>query len=101
VRSAVRREITAGGTVNVPRNNVSAVQVVAERLWLAYLQGLGIGPETARLAELQQAIEDAGAVTFDSLTLNGSAANVAVLDGEVAVPAAGTSLLTSLTWRPV
>lgn len=101
VRSAKRREITTAGIVSVPRDNVAAVQLAAETLWIAYLQGLGLGPSTARLSELQQAIEDAGAITFSGLTLNGVAGNVAIADGEVAVPAAGTSLLTSLMWRPV
>lgn len=101
VRSAVRREITCAGTVSVPRARVGEVQQEAERLWLAHLQGLDIGPSTVRLSELQQQVQDAGAVTFENLTLNGVAANVAVLAGEVAVPATGTTLLASLVWRPI
>lgn len=99
VRSAVRRQITPSGTVDVPRTSVTAVQQAADRLWQAYLADVEIGG-TVILAELEQQLMDAGAITFSGILLNGVNQNLALGANEVAVPADGTSLTANLTWRP-
>ena len=104
VSSAKRRDITGTGTVQVPRANIAAVQLAAETAWLAYLRSVPLGGDTGaivRLTELVQAVMDAGAVDFLAPTLNGAAANVSLLHGEVAVQTAGQTLVTSLIWSPV
>jgi hypothetical protein len=102
VNSAKKRAITAGGVVSVPRAKVVAVQTAAETAWTAHLRTVPLGPRgVVRLAELVQAVMDAGAVDFTGETLNGSAANITLASREVAVPADGTTLATSLIWRPV
>lgn len=100
VRSAVAHPITMTGTVSVPRAKLAAVQKEADRLWRAYLEDLDLGGVVI-LAEAEQALMDAGATTFAGILLNGVNQNVALLAREIAVPADGTSLVTSLSWRPV
>jgi hypothetical protein len=100
VRSAVPHALTAGGVVDVPRASVAAVQQAADLGWLAYLRSLDIGGLVV-LAELEQAIMDAGAINVSAATLNAVAANVQLGAGEVAVPADGSSLTANLSWRPV
>lgn len=97
VTSATARPITPAGIVDVKRDQLSSVQVAAEKNWQAYLRTLPIGG-IVRLAELEQAVMDAGAQDFQGATLNGSAANLQLAHGEVATEA--VALLTALTWRP-
>lgn len=100
VRSAVAREVIVTGMVKVPRANLTAVQQEADRLWRAYLAEVQIGG-TVILAEAEQQIMDAGAVTFAGILINGDNRNLELAAREIAVPADGTSLITSLTWVPV
>lgn len=99
VLSATRRQITPSGTVDVPRASVVAVQQAADKLWNAYLADLPIGGKVI-LAELEQALMDAGAITFSLIFLNGGNQNIQLGKTEVAVPADGTSLTANLIWRP-
>lgn len=100
VRSAVARQITVTGTVAVPRAMVAAVQKEADRLWRLYLADVPLGGVVI-LAEAEQQIMDAGAVTFSGILLNGVNQNLQLDAREVAVPADATSLIISLTWKPV
>ncbi len=96
--SAKPVSIVAGGLVEVPSANVAAVQRAADLAWGEYVENVPIGG-TVRLAELIQAVRDAGAIDFSSYVLNGIAANVELTSGQVAI--VGGSLTTSLNWRPV
>ena len=101
--AAANKLINVGGTVIVRVANAAAVKAAARSNWEAYLAALPIGGDTpdgvVRLAELQQAIMDAGAVDVSGLTLNAAAANVSLLDTEVAVK--GNDLDTALTFLEV
>jgi hypothetical protein len=104
VSSATPKEITAGGVVDVPKRRVTEIQQAANKAWIDYLKGVAIGvhPDgVVRVTELIQALMDAGARDVQAPTLNGGSGNVVLAQHEVAVPAPNTSLLTSLTWRPV
>lgn len=98
VASMVDRPVTAGGTVIVRARNAAAVKAAAKVNWEAHLADLPDGA-VVRLAELQQAIMDAGAVDVAGLTLNSVAGNIPLALGEVAV--AGNALDTALTWPEV
>lgn len=99
VNSARLLPIAAAGIVSVPRDIVAEVQQEADRLWSLYLGGLDIGG-MVRASELVQAIMDAGAIDAQPL-LTGGSPNIQLDADQVAVVADGTSLTTSLTWRPV
>lgn len=103
VASATPKNVTAGGTVTVRTAEAGAVKAAAKANWEGYLAELPIGgskPDgVVRLAELQQAIMDAGAVDVAGLTLNGAAANTALEFAHVAV--AGNAIDTGLTWNEV
>lgn len=66
VLSVSTRAIPVAGGVSVPRLALAAVQTKAQALWSAYLAGIETGG-TARLAELEQAVIDAGAVDYSGL----------------------------------
>jgi hypothetical protein len=100
VKSAAARAITPAGVVTVPRAQLASAQQSADIAWLAYLASVDLGGVVV-LAKLEQTLEDAGAITFASITLNGVAANVQLATNEIAVAAAGTSLTATLSWRPV
>lgn len=100
VKSAAGKEITPSGVVTVPRAQLASAQQAADVAWLAYLASVDLGGVVV-LAKLEQVLEDAGAITFASVQLNGAAANVQLAANEVAVAAAGTSLTKNLSWRPV
>lgn len=100
VKSAVALQITPAGVATVPRARLAATQQAADLAWLAYLRGLDLGGVVI-LAELEQALADAGAITFSGITLNAVNRNIQLAPNEVAVPADGTSLTANLSWRPV
>jgi hypothetical protein len=100
VRSAVGRQITPAGVVTVARAKLAATQQAADLAWLEYLRGLDLGGVVI-LAELEQALLDAGAITYSGITLNAVNQNVKLAANEVAVPADGTSLTANLSWKPV
>ncbi len=100
VKSATGKTVTVAGIVDVPRALLAAAQVAADLAWLAYLRSLPIGGLVV-LAELEQAVLDAGAANIASATLNGLVANLQLATLEVAVAAPGTSLASSLVWRPL
>ena len=60
----------------------------------------GITAKSWRVSELVQAVMDAGAIAIENPFVNG-AASVQLATIEVAVPAAGTTLLTALAWSPI
>ena len=102
--SATAKEITAGGTVDVPRSKIVEVKTAADTAWLAYLKSLplGVHPDgVVRISELVQAVMDAGARDIQNPLLNTGSSNITLAQNEVAVAAADTSLFTSLVWRAV
>lgn len=99
--SATTFPVTASGVVYCSRDVMAQVKVAADRAWIRYLGSVPIGGDrdaVVRLAELEQAIADAGADDVDDAALNGVAANLTVPAGQVAVVAPATSLATSMTW---
>lgn len=100
VKSAVGRQITPGGVVTVARAKLAATQQASDIAWDAYLRGLDLGA-TVILAELEQALLDAGALTYSGITLNAVNQNVQLAANEIAVPADGTSLTKNLSWKPI
>jgi len=100
VRSAVASPITAAGTVMVPRGKLKDAQTAAQLAWLQYLASVDLGGVVI-LAELEQALLDAGATTYKDIVLNGVNRNVQLAANEVAVAAPGSTLITSLKWVPV
>jgi hypothetical protein len=94
------RAITPSGTVQVPRLQLAAVQTLAEQKWTDYLASIDIGG-TVRLAELQQAVKDAGALDFSGLALVGGSPNVVLGANQVAVPPDGSTLINTLFWEPI
>lgn len=91
------RTIAPSGKVQAPRLQLTAVQVQANLNWLAYLASVDIGG-IVRLAELQQAVMDAGAKNFSALSIGGSP-NLVM--GPTEVPQAVSSLTSLLTWEAV
>jgi hypothetical protein len=89
--------ISPSGSAQAPRTSLAAVQAQADLNWLAYLASVDIGG-TVRLAELQQAIMDAGAKNFSGLSIGGSP-NVVLTGTEV--PEAVSSLTALLNWQAV
>lgn len=100
VFSVDARAVVVSGSVQVPRLKLAEVQTEAERLWTAHLASIDIGG-TVRLAELKQAISDAGALDYDSLAIEGGTPNIVLGANEVAVPPDGSTLISALTWEPV
>lgn len=108
VISAQPFNVTATGPVRVPRDLLATAEVAANVAWIDYLAGLPLGGQdgsTVELAKLAQILADAGAIdipsTLANLKINDVSADAPVPIGEVAVPAPGTSLLTTITWIPV
>lgn len=103
IQSAVNLAVSAGGTVTVRSAAAAATKLQAKTNWESYIAALGIGGDSpegvVRLAELEQAIMDAGAVDVSGLTLNAVAANLALTITQVAT--AGNSIDTALTWVEV
>jgi hypothetical protein len=106
VRGARNVEVAAAGTVVVPAGSLAAVQRAADRTWATYLAELPIGgdrstgyPGVVRLAELSQALMDAGAVDVSGLTVNGAAVNLVLAGDEAPVVAAPLAL--GLSWTPI
>lgn len=100
VVSVDTRAIVVTGSVQVPRLLLAAVQIEADRLWTDYVASVDIAG-TVVLAELQQALMDAGATDYSGLALVGGTPNVTLGPSEVAVPPDGTTLVTALTWEPL
>lgn len=109
VQGAVSKNVTPGGSATVRSADLAAVQAAADLAWARYIAALPIGGDAStsppgtggvvRLAELAQAIMDAGAITYSGLQLNGAAADLAMTSTEVAVVAA--TLTASLVWNVV
>jgi hypothetical protein len=99
VLSVALREFAPTGSVQVPRQTLADVQTLAESLWTKYLASVEIGGKVI-LAELQQAIMDAGAIDYSSLSIGGSP-NVVLGRDEVAVPRPGTTLASQLSWEAI
>lgn len=99
ILSVAVREVNPMGTVQVARERMSDIQAAAETNWLAYLASLDIGG-TVILAELEQAVMDAGALDFSGLSIGGSP-NIVLGSTQVAVPRTGYTLATLLNWEGV
>lgn len=95
VDSASNVTVSAAGTVTVNAADLATVQTQAQASWNVYVQAAPIGG-VIRLAELAQALMDAGAVDYSGLQLNAVAANVALTSGEVAVVSG--ALASTMTW---
>ena len=97
-QSAKAKLITAGGLATVSKASLAQVKVEASRLWSLHLGSVDIG-RTVYLAELVQAVMDAGASDFSGATLNGVAGNVNLAQGEVTKEVG--SLADLLSWKPI
>lgn len=86
--------IYTGGTVTVAGSLRSSVQQIAQQLWTAYLGTVEIGGVII-LAELEQALMDAGAIDVQGLQIEGVATNVPLNRDQVAV---ARSLAEDLIW---
>ncbi|HVZ88105.1 MAG TPA: baseplate J/gp47 family protein [Polyangia bacterium] len=105
VRSATAFDVLAGGIVRVPKAQIAQAQVTANNAWAVYLADLPLGGQqgaVAELAKLAQILADAGAIDmpglYSTLTLNGTAADLVIPTGAVAVQS--STLLLSITWQP-
>jgi hypothetical protein len=108
VVGTVDAPVPIGGSVTVKSSKLLAAQAAADTAWRAYITGLPIGgdvstgkPGVVRVASLAQVLMDAGAVDYAGLTLNGVAANMALLVNNTAVIGAGQDPSTALTWNVV
>ncbi len=95
--------VTPGAGVVVHRSNAAAVKAAADELWSDYLAQLPIGGElpggVVTLAELTQALMDAGAVDVINPDLNGVAQNLVIASYQVAV--SSTTLTAGLLWQEI
>lgn len=107
VIAATPAPITPAGTVLCRRGTSAAVKSAADKAWIGYIAELDIGGQQpgglVQLAELERVLKNAGAYNFAALTLNGSAADVALDADECATIADSPSGLPSaaLTWKEV
>lgn len=108
VSGAINKDVTLSGTVVVRNTEIAVVQSKADELWAAYVRQLAIGgdlstsyPGVVRLAELQQALMDAGAIDVSGLQLNGAAMNLALAYNEDAIIPTGQEPSAALTWNGV
>jgi hypothetical protein len=100
VRSAIARPITTGGTVFVPRAKLRDAQTASQLAFLAYLTSVDLGGVVV-LAEVEDILLDSGARNVSGVLLNTFNRNLQLMPREVAVAAAGTTLITSMQWVPV
>lgn len=107
VISALPFDVTAAGPVRVPKAILATAQVIANINWNLYLADLPLGGQPdaiIELAKLAQILADAGAIdiptTLANLLINGVSADCTIPAGQVAVPAPGQTLLSSMTWIP-
>jgi phage-related baseplate assembly protein len=98
-QNASNLTITAAGTVTVPLAQLVPVQTAADAAWNAYLATATIGGKVY-MAELLQAVMDAGALDISGILLNTVAADVTLSSNQVPVPN-GSGLATLLTWVTV
>jgi hypothetical protein len=99
VRPATALIVTTAGIVTAPANSLATVQQAAQEAWTLYLGAIPLGGKVV-VAELEQALMDAGATDVDlsTLLINGSAVNLQLGPGVVPVPDS-VPLATSLEWR--
>jgi hypothetical protein len=101
VRPATAVIVTAAGIVTVPAGALAIVQQAAQEAWTLYLGAIPLGGIVV-VAELEQALMDAGAVDVDlsTLTINGSTSNLQLLAGGVPTSGDATNrLAATLEWR--
>jgi hypothetical protein len=108
VTAASNLSIVPSGTVTIRAEDLEAGQAAADEAWRSYIADLPIGgdvstgsPGVVRLAELSQALMDAGAVDVSGLMLNGAAVNKTMTTTQVAVISAGDEPSAALTWTTV
>lgn len=102
VAAATVQSIAATGSVTAPTVLLSQVQAAAAIFWAAYVIATDIGG-VVRLAELEQALKDAGATDVGTpaggaLALTGGSPNVQLAVGAVATPG---DITTTLTWKGI
>lgn len=97
VQDATNVQITAAGVVTVPAALAGRIKAAANRAWVLYLLGVQIGARVF-LAELTQAVMNAGAIDITGHTLNGTT-DVAL--GASQVPTPHDDLADDLTWVEV
>jgi hypothetical protein len=98
VVAANAQTITTFGNVYVKSTEIAAVQEAAQLAWNLYIATLPIGG-IVRVAELAQALMDAGAVDYSSLLLNAAPTNYELTSTQVA--ATLSTLESTLGWIPV
>lgn len=108
VTAAANLSIVPSGTVTIRAEDLVAGQAAADEAWADYIADLPIGGDTStgspgvvRLAELSQALMDAGAVDVSGLMLNGAAVNKTLTTTQVAIISAGDEPSAALTWNTV
>jgi hypothetical protein len=109
VQSAVNKNLNLTfGDIWVRASEIVAVKAAADENWRRYVQALPIGgdlstgsPGVVRVAELEQAIMDAGAVDLIDLQINGQPYNEQLLENEVPVIPAGQEPSAALNWISV
>jgi len=100
-RAATTHQITATGTVVVPRGRKAAIQAAAQIAWQAYVNSTDIGG-IVQVSDLIRTIMDAGAIDFTSPALTGGSPNVSLSSTEVAILNTSTPLLANqLTWQEI
>jgi hypothetical protein len=100
VTPATALGVTTSGIVKVSAANKASVQAAAQEAWLLYLGTVPL-EGVLRLAELEQALMDAGAIDVDvaSLRLSGTAGNLHLAAGTVPQDANDGGLAEAMTWQ--
>lgn len=91
--------ILGNGNVTIPSSRMTAAKAAADAAWNKYLGTTQIGDQI-KLAELVQAVMDAGAINFTNYRLNALPLNVPLASDQVGVPYGG-GLSASLIWAGV
>lgn len=108
VAGATNQNITLSGSVYLKADVELAAKAAADEAWRNYIADLPIGgdrstgyPGVVRLAELEQAVMDGGAIDKFDLRLNGVDMNCTLTLTQVAVIPAGQLPSEALTWVTV
>ncbi len=99
VRDSTSVTILGSGDVRVPTARLAQAKLATDAAWNIYLGSVQIG-DSVKLAELVQAVMDAGAINFTNYRLNGITSNFTLISNQVAVPFGG-GLSASLNWYGV
>ncbi|TAL29025.1 MAG: hypothetical protein EPN98_21525 [Phenylobacterium sp.] len=98
VKPATAFGLSTSGNVKVSAADKTRVQAAAQEAWLLYLGTVPLGG-VVRLAELDQAIMDAGAIDTDGLAFDEVPANVQLGPGVVPQDGNDGGLAEAMTWQ--